>query len=161
MIVMNSGSQLSEMTTISHFNFICICSCVLWMSLSLLVMSCLLITLIKCLKGHKSQGAAFEGVPKMSLSLSLSFLSDHVFSSLWSNVSSKDCPLKVFSKCICVCLCNCVCQFLVMSHFGPLWSTFECALSYFYSTVIEIFIGSCFTAIRLKNQIDMYTWLKL
>ena len=30
MIVMNSGSQLSEMTTISHFNFICICSCVLW-----------------------------------------------------------------------------------------------------------------------------------
>ena len=75
MIVMNSGSQLSEMTTISHFNFICICSCVLWMSLSLLVMSCLLITLIKCLKGHKSPGMAFEGVLKMSLSLSLSKMS--------------------------------------------------------------------------------------
>ena len=60
MIVTNSGSQLSEMTAISHFNFICICSCVLWISLSLMAMSCLLITLIKCLKGHKSQGAAFE-----------------------------------------------------------------------------------------------------
>ena len=76
-IVTNIGSQLSEMTAISHFNFICICSCVLWMSLSLLVMS--------CLKVHKSQGAAFEGVLKMSLYLY--FLSDHVFSSLWSNVS--------------------------------------------------------------------------
>ena len=53
MIVMNSGSQLSEMTTIPHFKFICICSCVPWVSLSLLVMSCLPITLIKCLKGHK------------------------------------------------------------------------------------------------------------
>ena len=34
-----------------------------------LVRSCLLITLIKCLKGHKSQGSAFEGVLKISLSL--------------------------------------------------------------------------------------------
>ena len=45
------------------------------MSLSvsiLLVMSCLLITLNKCLKGHKSLGLLLGGVLKMSLSLSLS-----------------------------------------------------------------------------------------
>ena len=47
------------------------------MSLSLsifLVMSCLLITLNKCLKGHKSLGLLSGGVLKMSLSLS-SYLS--------------------------------------------------------------------------------------
>ena len=49
MIVMNSGSQLSEMTTISHINFTGLCHCQF-----ALVMSCLLITLIKCMKGHKS-----------------------------------------------------------------------------------------------------------
>ena len=38
----------------------------------LLVMSCLLITLNKCLKGHKSLGWLLGGVLKMSLSLSLS-----------------------------------------------------------------------------------------
>ena len=37
-----------------------------------LVMSCLLITLNKCLKGHKSLGLLLRGVLKMSLSLSLS-----------------------------------------------------------------------------------------
>ena len=37
-----------------------------------LVRSCLLITLIKCLKGHKSLGSLFEGVLLMYLSLSLS-----------------------------------------------------------------------------------------
>ena len=37
-----------------------------------LVMSCLLITLNKCLKGHKSLGLLLGGVLKMSLSLSLS-----------------------------------------------------------------------------------------
>ena len=53
----------------------------LYLSLSIfLVMSCLLITLNKCLKGHKSLGLLLGGVLKMSLSLS--FLSDHVFSSL-------------------------------------------------------------------------------
>ena len=46
------------------------------MSLSLslsifLVISCLLITLNKCLKGHKSLGLLLGGVLKMSLSLSL------------------------------------------------------------------------------------------
>ena len=38
-----------------------------------LVMSCLLITLNKCLKGNKSLGLLWVGVLKMSLSLSLSF----------------------------------------------------------------------------------------
>ena len=42
------------------------------LSLSFLVMSCLLITLNKCLKGHKSLGLLLGGVLKMSLSLSLS-----------------------------------------------------------------------------------------
>ena len=37
-----------------------------------LVMSCLLITLNKCLKGHKSLGLLLGGALKMSLSLSLS-----------------------------------------------------------------------------------------
>ena len=40
--------------------------------LSFLVMSCLLISLNKCLKGHKSLGLLLGGVLKMSLSLSLS-----------------------------------------------------------------------------------------
>ena len=45
----------------------------LYLSLSIfLVVSCLLITLNKCLKGHKSQGLLLGGVLKMSLSLSLS-----------------------------------------------------------------------------------------
>ena len=58
------------------------------------ISSCLLITLIKCLKGQRSLGSLIEGVPQMSLllslslylslSLSLSFcLSGHVSSSLW------------------------------------------------------------------------------
>merc|ERR1719318_1269281 len=53
-----------------------------------LVMSCFLITLNKCLKGHKSLGWLLGGVLKMSLSLSLYlslsifFWSCHVFSSL-------------------------------------------------------------------------------
>ena len=37
-----------------------------------LVRSCLLISLIKCLKGHKSLGSLFEGALYMYLSLSLS-----------------------------------------------------------------------------------------
>ena len=53
------------------------------MSLSLsifLVMSCLLITLNKCLKGHKSLGLLLGGVLKMSLSLFLSlYLSLPIF----------------------------------------------------------------------------------
>ena len=62
------------------------------------VRSSLLITLIKCLKGHKSLGSLSEGVLKMYLSLSLSLSlylywslsfcwSGHVPSSLWSHVS--------------------------------------------------------------------------
>ena len=44
----------------------------LYLSLSIfLVMSCLLITLNKCLKGHKSLGLLLKGVLKMSLSLSI------------------------------------------------------------------------------------------
>ena len=44
----------------------------LYLSLSsFLVMSCLLITLNKCLKGHMSLGWLLGGVLKMSLSLSL------------------------------------------------------------------------------------------
>ena len=39
-----------------------------------LIMSCLLITLNNCLKGHKSLGLLLGGVLKMSLSLSLSLL---------------------------------------------------------------------------------------
>ena len=43
-------------------------------------MSCLLITLNKCLKGHKSLGLLLGGVLKMSLSLSLSlYLSLSIF----------------------------------------------------------------------------------
>ena len=53
MIVMNSGSQLSEMTTISHISFTGLCLCQFSCQFAL-VMSCLLITLIKCIKGHKS-----------------------------------------------------------------------------------------------------------
>ena len=49
----------------------------LYLSLSIfLVMSCLLITLNKCLKGHKSLGLLLGGVLKMSLSLSF-FLAVH------------------------------------------------------------------------------------
>ena len=65
----------------------------LYLSLSLfvvLVRSSLLITLIKCLKGHKSQGAAFEGVLKMSLSLSFcQIMSSHHSDQMsqWSQVS--------------------------------------------------------------------------
>ena len=40
--------------------------------INFLVMSCLLITLNKCLKGHKSLGLLLGGVLKMHLSLSLS-----------------------------------------------------------------------------------------
>ena len=61
----------------------------LCLSLSIfLVISCLLITLNKCLKGHKALGLLLGGVLKMSLSLSLSlslsnlFWSCHVFSLL-------------------------------------------------------------------------------
>ena len=44
----------------------------LYLSLSIfLVMSCLLITLNKCLKSHKSQGLLLGGVLKMSLSLAV------------------------------------------------------------------------------------------
>ena len=58
-------------------------------------MSCLLITLNKCVKGHKYLGLLLGSVLKMSLSLSLSlylslsnlFWSWHGFSSLWTNVS--------------------------------------------------------------------------
>ena len=41
------------------------------MLVKFLVMSCLLITLTKCLKGHKSLGLLLGGVLKMSLSLYL------------------------------------------------------------------------------------------
>ena len=62
------------------------------------IRSCPLITLIKCLKCHKSLGSLSEGVLKMYLSLSSSlclslylllsfFWSGHVPSSLWSSVS--------------------------------------------------------------------------
>ena len=44
----------------------CICLCQFF-----LVMSCLFITLKKCLKGHKSLGLLLGGVLKMSLSLSI------------------------------------------------------------------------------------------
>ena len=88
------------------------------------VRSCLLITLIKCLKGHQSLGSLFQGALLMylSLSLSLSFYlslslsfvgSGHVFSSLWSNVSKVtslwDRSFKVLSECICLCQCHCLC----------------------------------------------------
>ena len=56
----------------------------LFMSLSLsffLVRACLLITLIKCLKGHKSLGLLFEHALKMSFSSSLS-LSLYLYFSL-------------------------------------------------------------------------------
>ena len=69
MIGVNSGFQLSEMSTISHkFTGRVMC---LYLSLSL-ISSCLFETLIKCLKGHKSPGPLFEGVLYMYLSMSLS-----------------------------------------------------------------------------------------
>ena len=46
-----------------------------------LVMSCLLITLNKCLKGQKSLGLLLGGVLKMSLSLSFSIFFGHFMSS--------------------------------------------------------------------------------
>ena len=88
MMVMNSGSQLSEMTTISHV-FVVVFSECLYLCWSCHVSLSLSKSLIKCPKGHKSQGAAFEGVLKMSLSLS--FLLDHSHHSdqmfQWSQVS--------------------------------------------------------------------------
>ena len=113
-IVMNSGSQLSELQLVSQmsqvsgivivfvFVFVFVILFLLvwsgqvsWVALGrcslnvfvfvivfvyvfvlvvvfLLVRSCPLITLIKCLKGHKSLGSLFEGVLKMYFSLSLS-----------------------------------------------------------------------------------------
>ena len=52
----------------------------------LLVMPCLPITLIKCLKSHKFIGLLFVGVLQLSLSLSCSW-TGYVSSSFWSNVS--------------------------------------------------------------------------
>ena len=93
----------------------------------LLVRSCFLITLIKCLKVQKYQILLSEGALYMYLSLSLCLSSSlsfcwsgHVFSSPWSNVSKvkslKDCSLKVFSKCICHCLCICLRHCLFVGH---------------------------------------------
>ena len=82
MIVMNSGSQLSEMTPISHFNFICTCHglCLLFGQVlppqdadqMTIVLDRYLKVFSKCLFGHvmslhssSSQGSAFEGVIKM------------------------------------------------------------------------------------------------
>ena len=53
MMVMNSSSQLSEKTTISHISFTGLCLCQFSCQFAL-VMSCLLITLIICIKGHKT-----------------------------------------------------------------------------------------------------------
>ena len=73
-----------------------------------LVRSCLHITLIKCLKGHKSLGLLFVivHVDSMSLPLSLSlsfYWSGHVSSSLWLNLSKvkylgslSECSMVVF-----------------------------------------------------------------
>ena len=68
-IVMNSGSQLSELQLVSQmsqvsgivivFVFVFVFVFVIQF---LLVRSCPLITLIKCFKGHKSLGSLFEGV---------------------------------------------------------------------------------------------------
>ena len=54
-------------------------------------MSCLFITLNKCLKGHKSLGLLLGGVLKMSLSLylSLSIFFGHVMSSHHSEQMSQ------------------------------------------------------------------------
>ena len=80
MIDLNSGSQLSEMSTIVNkltqvsrialwwsslnvFVFVIVFVFVLVLVIGfLLVRSCLLTTLIKCLKGHKSLGSLFDGV---------------------------------------------------------------------------------------------------
>ena len=53
------------------FVFVIVFVCVI-VFVNFLVMSCLLITMNKCLKGHKSLGLLLGGVLKMSLSLSLS-----------------------------------------------------------------------------------------
>ena len=77
-------SQISQVTRIAlcrcsqcifHCNFLCLCLCIcslnvflivfvfvfVFFIVFLLVRSCLLITLIKCLKSHKSLGSLFEG----------------------------------------------------------------------------------------------------
>merc|ERR1719350_1448006 len=61
-----------------------------------LVMSCFLITLNKCLKGHKSLGWLLVGVFKMSLSLSLS-LSLYLSSTIFLVMS---CFLITLNKCL-------------------------------------------------------------
>ena len=105
-IVMNSGFQLSELLSVSQmsqvsrialrrcfqnvFVFVIVFVFV-FVFVNLLVMSCLLITLNKCLKGQKSLGLLLGDVLKMLLSLSLSlclywslssFCSCYVFLSL-------------------------------------------------------------------------------
>ena len=74
---MSQRSQVSKVTLLG-------CSLNVFVFVFLLVRSCLLITLIKCLKGQKSLGLLFEGVPQMSLLLSL----------------------------LCICLCHCHCLFV-------------------------------------------------
>ena len=76
----------------------------LYLSLSLcfLVRSCLLITLIKCLKGHKSLGSLCSVVKTLIVSGARRTKGQ----TRWP---IEDRSFKVFSKCICHCHCLCLC----------------------------------------------------
>ena len=134
---MKSVSQMSQVSRItvwrSSLNVFVFVFIFVFVIVFLGVMSCLLITLIKCLKGHKSLGSLFEGILKMYLSFVIShhlclclfyFCSGHISSSLWSNVSKVTsllgCSLRVFSKCLCHCHCLCICHCHCLCHF--FWS---------------------------------------
>ena len=71
---MSQRSQVSRITlwrcSLNVFVFVIVFVFV-FVVVFFLVRSCLLITLIKCLKGHKSLGLLFEGFLLMSLSLSI------------------------------------------------------------------------------------------
>ena len=69
--------EFSKCICLCHCLCLCICLCQFF-----LFMSCLFITLNKCLKGHKSLGLLLGGVLKMSLSLSIFLVRSCLFITL-------------------------------------------------------------------------------
>ena len=81
--LINTGSWVSQLqmlssvtlncqVTMSGINLIVFDIFFVFFIVFLLVISCIFITLIKCLKGHKSRGSIFEGVLFLSFSFCLS-----------------------------------------------------------------------------------------
>ena len=79
LLITEQMSQRSQVSRIALRR----CSQNVFVFVNFFVMSCLLITLNKCLKGHKSLGLLWGGVLKMSLSLSLSLYFLLVWVSDW------------------------------------------------------------------------------